>query len=409
MSGFYDYGRDPLVCMRPEFADAPVHAGATLEKDAFKQFLLTVDVAKDTAPGLYKGEVTVKDGKGRSLLAVPVALRVLPFELPEPACYFDVDKPFLTWFCDDSGYGRIMEENGNDAELSRSQLKSIALAQLQHGQTIPCYGVGIGSIGYDVAKEVGQKVDLAPWGSCKNDSPCVMRADARRLRRTADKLFGKDSRPMVGWGDEYGLATLRNVRPMIETYQNMGFRFSVNSRSGYIAGGNIADIYWPPVEPSGKSAGQTAKFNDLGGAGYFGWYASQHVASENPAFNRRQNGFGPYRAGFSCNYNYEVGFKFWNDTAHSTYRSMRLYYACGSGVISCIQWEGFREGLDDIRYATMLKKLALPLVDSRDIKARYEARLALKLLADADGDNMDLTALRLNMVEHILKLLEFKK
>ena len=409
MKGFYNYGRDPLVCMRPEFADTPVHAGATLAKGAFKQFFLTANVTKDTAPGIYQGKVEIKAAGGKQLASVPVVLRVLPFELPAPACYFDVEKPFLTWFCDDCGYERIMEENGNDAELSRKQLKSIALGQLQHGQEIPCYGVAPGSVGYEIAKEVGQKPELAPWGGCKRDSLCVMRADAKRLRRIADRLFGKDSRPMLGWGDEYGLGTLRQVRPMIETYQNEGFRFSVNSRAGYIAGGNIADIYWPPVAPARESSGQTAKFNDLGGAGYFGWYANQHVAAENPAFNRRQNGFGPYRAGFSCNYNYETGFKFWNDTASETYRPMRLYYGCGSGVIACIQWEGFREGLDDIRYATLLKKLALPLVDSRDIQARYEARLALKLLADADGDDMDLTALRLNMVEHILKLMKFGK
>ena len=410
MKGFYNYGRDPLVCMRPEFSDAPTHAGATLAKGAFKQFLLTLNVTKDTKPGIYRGEVAVRrTANGKVAAKVPVVLRVLDFELPEPACYFDVNKPYYTWFCDDSCYGRIMEENGNDAELSRRQLKAVALAQLQHGQVIPCYGTQPGSVGYEVAKEVGQKPELSPWGSCKSDSLCVMRAHAKKLRRDADRLFGKDSRPLLGWGDEYGLATLRKVRPMIEIYQNEGFRFAVNSRSGYIAGGNFADVYWPPVSPDAKSAGQTAKFNDLGGHGYFGWYASQHVGAENPAFNRRQNGFGPYRAGLSCNYNYEIGIKTWNDTAHETYRSMRLYYGCGSGVVACIQWEGFREGLDDIRYATMLKKLALPLTDSRDIKARYEARLALKLLADADGDDMDLTALRLEMVGHIVKLMMLGK
>ena len=32
---------------------------------------------------------------GKSLADIPVAVRVLPFELPLPTTYYDIDKPFL--------------------------------------------------------------------------------------------------------------------------------------------------------------------------------------------------------------------------------------------------------------------------------------------------------------------------
>ena len=404
--GFYNYEPDRLQCMRPEFRDAATHQGATLKAGSFKEFFLTADVGKDVAAGLYKGEVKVKSEGGQ--WSIPVLLRVLPFELPEPGCYFDPEKPYRTWFCDSSGFGSIMGVNGNDRELAKRQLLRIATVQREHGITIPSYSYSDADA-IAVARAAGQHPEFSPWGTCLKSDLCKMRADAKMRRRQADKIFGKGSSPMMGWGDEYGLGTLRMVRPMIEIYQAEGFVFSINSRAGYAAGANVADIFWPPVNPDHRTSGETSKFNDLGGNGYFGWYACQHVAVENPAFNRRQNGFGPYRAGFSCNYNYEIGLTGWNDISSDIYRPMRMYYGTGDGCVCGLQYEGFREGLDDIRYATLLKKLALPLSGSKNVKARYAARLALKCLADADDDAMDLTALRLEMIEHILKLLTFKE
>ena len=71
--------------------------------------------------------------------------------------------------------------------------------------------------------------------------------------------------------------------------------------------------------------------------------------------------------------------------------------------------EGFREGIDDIRYATLLKQLAMPLVDSKNVDGRYVAKKALQYLSDLDHDNYDLTTVRLEMIRHILKLQEVSK
>lgn len=139
-----------------------------------------------------------------------------------------------------------------------------------------------------------------------------------------------------------------------------------------------------------------------------GWYANHHCGPENPAFNRRQYGFGPYRAGFSCNYNYAHHLDGWNDIASDGYKPMMLIYGSGNGCIDTLAWEGFREGLDDIRYATLLKTLAEKHAKSANTEARYASRLALKLLADADGDDEDLATLRLEMIESIEKLMKLK-
>ena len=400
----YHRSNEPFMCMKENFQDAPTFKGATLEAGRCKQFFLTVHVAKNAAPGLYKGAIRLeKDGK--KIDEVPVVLRVHDFVLPKPKCYFDVEKDYVTWFCEYVGVDQIMTINGGDRELARRQLPAILANYARHGYVTPCFRDANSAWGRQIAEAAGLDYTHAGGGATKHANPAEMRLHAEMLARKLDREIGHHKGVMLSWGDEYGLGTLRTIREMIKTYHDKGFLFAINSRYGYDAGANVADIYWPPVQPDGESAAQTAKFNDLGGAGWFGWYANHHVGPENPAFNRRQYGFGPYRAGLSCNFNYAHHLDGWNDIAPSLYKPMMLIYGTGSGCVDTLAWEGFREGLDDIRYATLLKQLALPLARDEQTEARYAAKLALKLLADADRDDMDLAAFRLEMIEHIQRLL----
>jgi len=45
----------------------------------------------------------------------------------------------------------------------------------------------------------------------------------------------------------------------------------------------------------------------------------------------------------------------WNDFDNPVQRDLMMTYPTVTGVIDTIQWEGYREGQDDIRYATTLK------------------------------------------------------
>ncbi len=402
----YHRSNEPFMCMKENFKDAKTFQGATLQGGRCKQFFLTAHVGKDAKPGLYKGAIQlVKDGK--KIDEVPVSLRIHDILLPKPKCYFDVEKDFVTWFCEYVSVGHITTINGGDKELAKRQLPAILANYARHGYVTPCFDGSGTTWGRKIAQEAGLDYTHGGAGSTKRANMAEMRLHAELLARRLDKEIGHHKGTMLGWGDEYGLGTLRGIRDMIKTYHEKGFIFSINSRYGYDAGANVADLYWPPVDPDGRSASQTAKFNDLGGAGWFGWYANHHVGPENPAFNRRQYGFGPYRAGLSCNYNYAHHLDGWNDIAPSLYRPMMLIYGTGDGCVDTLAWEGFREGQDDIRYATRLKQLALPLSRGENVEARYAAKLALKLLADADRDDMDLTTLRLEMIEWILKLQKF--
>ena len=397
----YYYSPDAFLSMKENFKDAPTFQGATLKKGEFKQFMLTAHVGKDVKAGLYTGAIGLwKDG--HKIDEVPVALRVLDFTLPKPKTYGDIERDYVTWFCEYLSIQKISVINGGDAKLAEKQLFEILKDYARHGHVTPCFSDSRKFRA--LAEKAGLDYTHGHGCSMKPGEMADMRASVRAAVRSLDKEFGHHEGLMASWGDEYGLATLRSIRDMVKLYQDAGFVFSVNSRYGYSAGANVADLWWPPMSPDQESAPAARKYNLVRG-GWMGWYANHHVGPENPAFNRRQYGFGPYRAGFGCNYNYAHHLDGWNDINPTLYKPMMLIYGAGHGCIDTLAWEGFREGLDDIRYATKLQQLALPLVTSKNTDARYAAKLALKLLADADGDDEDLTALRLEMIGHIEKLM----
>ena len=390
---------ESFSCMKPNFCDAKTHQGATLRKGEYKQFFLTANVTKDTPAGLYRGEVKVK-GEGEQW-NVPLLLKVLDFELPKPKCYFDTAKDFDTFFCEYISIEMITMLNGGDIKLAEKQLGAICRDFVRHNETLPNYRDNVTRP--DIGRGAGMTDPWKVWmGGEKPAGKAEMRYDARRQHEKLTKAFG-DHRFLLSFGDEYGADILKGIRDMVAVYHDEGFRFAMNSSYGYSLGHYFVDLWWPPCDPDGRSADRACKFNQLGGDGQFGWYACHHVGVENPAFNRRQYGLGPYRAGLSCNFNYAHHLTGWNDRG-TQYRAMMLVYGSGDGCIDTIQWEGFREGIDDIRYATLLKQLADPMAKSENTEQRYAAKKALYLLAEADGDDMDLTTLRLEMIRHIERL-----
>ena len=397
---------DAFLSMKENFKDAPAFAGATVEKGRHKQFLLTVHVPDGAKPGLYGGEIRLRRRADKADLgAVPVKLRVLPFSLPEPCTFFDWNKEFRTWFCTYISLDNIMEVNGNDRELARRQLKSVMADFVRHNVRIPCYRGAFTDP--EIAQSLGMDLEHICYGGMKLSwSKADMRHHARRLRTRVERLTGKPLDGYMTFGDEYGLGMLKGMRDMIRIYQEEGFKFQLNCHYGYTAGGYLADLYWPSARPDLTSKDMAEHFNNLGGEGYFGWYASQHTGVENPAFVRRQYGLGPYRAGLSANFNYAQRLQGWNDIATDLYRPMMLVYGCGDGCLDTLEWEAFREAIDDIRYATLLQRLARPLVGSANVDVRYTARKALQVLSDLDGDDYDLGAARLEIVRHILALRE---
>jgi hypothetical protein len=89
----------------------------------------------------------------------------------------------------------------------------------------------------------------------------------------------------------------------------------------------------------------------------------------------------------------------WNDFDDNHYRDHVFTYPTDDGVVGTIQWEGFREGVDDVRYlSTLLKAIEKARRTYSPVAAEAERWLE-KLDPAGDLDNI-----RREMVNWILKL-----
>jgi hypothetical protein len=133
-------------------------------------------------------------------------------------------------------------------------------------------------------------------------------------------------------------------------------------------------------------------------------YGNPQVGNEEPETYRRNFGLGLWRAGYdgACDYAYQHSFHhIWNDFDDSSYRDHVFAYPTVDGVVDTIQWEGFREGVDDVRYlTTLLKAIEKAKQDQRKAKAVKEAEAWLTKV-NPDGD---LQALRWQMARFIMEL-----
>lgn len=390
--------------MRENFRDAPTLKPVLLEEGAFRNLFITVKVEKGIPDGIYRGGVKLSDSAGKELGVVPVEIRVLPFELPGPKSYFNPEREFITASYSYISLGLIMEENGGDQELAVKQLESVLRNQVEHNQTIHWMRGGLAEVDVtiDAMKRAGMRTDILLGGGVQGGTKLEMENHARKLAEWYDKKVGHHNL-YLGFGDEPGAGWLVKVRPTYEAYQKAGFKFiiaggdSVFYKAGYLYDWHNVAKY--PEEPS-----STHMWNRLDHA-FVAWYATMHIGPENPAFNRRQYGMAPYLAGYSAACNYAHHFGPYNDDS-TTYRPMVFAYGTYDGVIDTIQWEGFREGVDDIRYATLMTDLARKASASGDLELGYLGRKALQYLATFKSDSGDLNECRMEMINFIIKLKE---
>lgn len=81
----------------------------------------------------------------------------------------------------------------------------------------------------------------------------------------------------------------------------------------------------------------------------------------------------------------------------------------GTATIPTLQGMALRAGLLDVRYATALKQLAQPLLNSPNSAVAHAARRSMELLLSADPETVDPAMMRLELIAQILELRAIKE
>jgi len=406
-------------------ADAKTLQPFRLEAGAFKQFWVTVKVPKDAKPGLYSGSIELsRDGVKAG--AIPISVRVLPFELPTPATYYDPAREFYTMLYNEPAYPEILSKSGGDqAHADRKMLalyenmrdhnirhplirdfrpanKEAFIRQLELFRqaglaTDPIFGAVPAIPDYDWMISVAN----VPLSQQSTNVALLKRVD--ESFEIVTRMFGHTNFYCFGWDEPSQRLVVAERNPWKYVHDKGLKTYSTATDGHFKYAAYNEDFVNIPGHVSREKA---EKWHALGQR--ITNYASPHTGPENPDFMRRIHGLQLYKANYDGIGNYILSCSEWNDFlgAEYNFRQFNMTYPTLDGVIDTLAWEGMREAVDDVRYATLLKTLALKAVATGKTEAQYAGRQALQWLELLEEKSADLNTARLEMINYILKLSE---
>ncbi len=408
----------------------PVADAATLQpfelvQHQGKQFWLTIQIPETAAPGRYSGTVAIS-ASGQKLGEIKLSLAVLPFTLPEPKTYYDTEEDFFTLLYNHSQIEIHLELLGEDVAAAERKVLAELHNMREHNVTsLLQHRAGLQgpydlfARQFELMQQAGMRTDpifgfltVYNWELLYRylvDGNAIPPAKWQQLENATDaqiavvkEILGHENIYGVGW-DEPGRSVLEAQYELFKLLHDKGIKiYGTGKDTHFKYSGFNEDILNYPGHPF---KAESAKKWHIMGSKIFS-YAGPHTGPENPDFIRRTHGMQLYKADYDGSGNYRYyGYRrnTWNDFDSPSYR-ICFVYPTRDGIIDTLHWEGFREAIDDIRYATKLQQVANQAIAAGGAERRYAGKKALQYLATLDESSADLNAARLEMINHILKI-----
>lgn len=347
--------------------DASTLQPFSLSAKTNKQVWLTVEIPTSVAAGTYKGTITVT-ADGSSAARLSFTITVLPFTLSpsmiEQAIYY---RGYITSSCP-SGYSTL-----NSDCKTTTQMNADLADMLSHGVRYPTFHERYGSselpthlsmmktLGYptDHLYEMGDNfvsdsmTSHAFWTSTVEKWQSVAKANGFGQVYTfaydeaTGSLFTSEL-PYLGVVHAAGGKTIQAV-PYLTTATTSGIQdLDVVILYGGSGGGFTASNVAQAHETSSKVFMYGNPFSNL----------------QNSQFVRNHYGFGLLYLGYDgeLEYTYQDGGRgsgeqdAWNGfvTTNQSAGQHMWTYPASNGPVGTLMWEGYREGVNDIRYASTL-------------------------------------------------------
>jgi hypothetical protein len=325
-----------------------------INANTLKQFWVTIHIPQDQASGNYTGAISLDSNGAFPIKTINLQAEVLPFNLEDPVLDFNV---YYTSTLSDTaslGYTKSAEQIASEMQdlkahgidypvvyQSYSKLSNYLTIMADKGfKKDKIYLLGLTTTSYDpnnpdaFKNSVAQYVNLA-------------------------KSFGYGDTYIYGIDEATG-NTLLAERPAFQAVHDAGAKNFVacSVADCFTSVGDLLDAANLSRSLDSSAASQ---FHSVGHRVFN--YDNPQFGLEQPDTYRRNYGLVLWKSGYdgAMDFAYQYPFDFvWNDFDNPTYKDDVMAYPTMNGVIDTIQWEGFREGVDDVRYlSTLLKYINL--------------------------------------------------
>jgi hypothetical protein len=365
-----------------------------------KQFWITLRIPENANAGTYTGTIKLSTS-GEIIGEVQINLEVLPIKLLEPCMTYSI------------AYAGILESNQPQGTIS-SSIKS-ETQYMKEMEDLAAHGITNPAIYQSFDATLLNKVisirntaglvnqpfyylGLQPWGYQSVD----------KVKQVINFAHSNGIADVFFYGqDEADGDALKAQRSSWRAIKDAGGKIFVagNKTDQHLTGnfamvGDIQDLL---ICAGGPSAAEAAQWHSVGHQIFN--YANPQCGEEKPETYRRNYGLLLWQNNYdgAMDFAYQWGFgNIWNDFDNPTYRDHVMAYPTLNGVIDTIQWEGFREGVNDVRYlTTLLDMIKKAKANGKDVSSAEAWLVSLK---NSDLTKLDLDTVRSNMINYILSL-----
>ncbi len=339
--------------------DAKTLQPFSLPRQSSKQVWITVFVPLDTAPNEYTGDLVIR-ANGVLQGTIKLKVKVHSFQLAQSKLTHSIYYRARL----DEGRASVGSEF-RTTEQMKAELKNLR----DHGVRNPTMyqpfsdqalfikclqlrqelGMNNGPLFY-----FGMPTTNAFWGNDPAEANTLLRRIYPQINTLA-RSYGYSSAYLYGKDEARG-GELVAQRGFWDVLHSIGGSVMVAGYTGsFELVGDKLDVLIHAYQPTISEA---QKWHTAGHKIFS--YANPQTGPENPF---------PYRLNYGLllwanNYDGAMPYAYqhcfgscWNDIDHPAYRDHNLTYPSVDGVIDTIAWEGYREGVDDVRYLTTLESL----------------------------------------------------
>ncbi|MGD9731520.1 MAG: hypothetical protein AB7U45_04995 [Desulfamplus sp.] len=374
---------------KAEIYDADTLQPFDMPKNTNIQVWLTFHLPDNAAFGEYLGTISINSA-GKLYQTLKVVLTVLPFTLQESVIDYSL------YYRGHLRNGAVVAINSEDKSANQYEIELQNMKN--HGVLYPVLYQHFDEMlsqALLIRKNLGLPVDklyALRIGTQNMDS-----VDATALIKLKSDIVkwkdfihnnGYDNLYIYGKDEATGEALL-NQRTAWQAAHEAGVKVFVAGSQGAVD--MVGDLLDLSVLAGSFKPDEVKKWHAMGKKVFI--YANPQVGVEDAEVYRNNYGIALLCNGYNgvMNYAYQHGFgqHIWNDFDYEQGRDHVFAYPTSNGVIDTIQWEGFREAIDDVRYLTTLA----------NIKNVSENEFACNLMQT----NSNLSSIRDTIINQILQ------